>query len=104
MQITFCIRSYIYSLSRITSGNGQDVKWSLYKKGRPTYFYIIKWRVIEDYNKLSGNFKSRLNNLSDQYTKQYGNSEDDGYRKYVKVILLYMFEQCLIGKKIDKEI
>lgn len=65
---------------------------------------IIKWRVIEDYNKLSGNFKIRLNNLSKQYTKQYGNIEDDGYRKYTKVLLLYMFEQCLIGKKTDKEI
>lgn len=63
----------------------------------------IKWRVVEDINKLSGNFKTKLNNLTEQYTRLYGSENDDDYRKNVKVILLYMFEQCLIGRKTDKE-
>lgn len=63
----------------------------------------IKFRVIDDFNKLSGSFKEKLNNLTIQYTERYGNIEDDDYHFYVKTILLYMFEQCLIGKKTDKE-
>lgn len=64
---------------------------------------LIKRRVIEDYNKSGGDFKARLNNLTEQYTKQYSNLDDDGYRLNVRAILLYMFEQCLIGKKTSKE-
>ncbi len=60
---------------------------------------VLKWRVIDDYGKLAGTFKERLMNLTEQYSKQYGNNEDDEYRKCVKTVLLYMFEQCLIGKK-----
>lgn len=63
----------------------------------------IKYRVIEDFNKLSGSFKEKLNNLTIQYIEKYGNINDDDYHFYVKTILLYMFEQCLIGKKTEKE-
>lgn len=65
---------------------------------------ILKTRIISDYNKLSGNFKNRLYNLSDQYTREYGNVKDDEYAKCVKSILLYMFEQCLIGRKTENEL
>jgi hypothetical protein len=64
----------------------------------------LKRRVINDYNKLSGNFKERLYNLTDQYTTAYGNIKDDEYVKCVKSILLYMFEQCLIGRKTENEL
>lgn len=60
---------------------------------------LIKRRIIDDYNKLSGVFKKRLYNLTEQYTKQYRDVDDDGYKLSIKAILLYMFEQCLIGKK-----
>lgn len=59
----------------------------------------LKRRIINDYNKLSGNFKERLYSLTEQYTREYGNLKDDEYGKCVKSLLLYMFEQCLIGKK-----
>ena len=64
----------------------------------------LKRKIISDYNKLSGNFKERLHNLTDQYTREYGNLRDDEYAKCVTSILLYMFEQCIIGKKTDKEL
>lgn len=64
---------------------------------------LLKHRVIEDYIKLSGDFKFRLSNLTEQYTKQYSNIDDDGYRLNVRTILLYMFEQCLIGRKTSEE-
>lgn len=63
----------------------------------------LKRRIINDYNKLSGNFKERLYSLTEQYTREYGNLKDDEYGKCVKSLLLYMFEQCLIGKKTDNE-
>ena len=65
---------------------------------------VLKRRIINDYNKLSGSFKERLYNLTDQYTREYGNIKDDEYVKCVKSILLYMFEQCLIGRKTDSEL
>lgn len=64
----------------------------------------LKRRVINDYNKLSGSFKVRLYNLTDQYTTAYGNIKDDEYVKFVKSLLLYMFEQCLIGRKTENEL
>lgn len=64
----------------------------------------LKRRIISDYNKLSGNFKERLYNLTEQYTREYGNIKDDEYIKCVKSVLLYMFEQCLIGRKTEDEI
>ena len=64
----------------------------------------LKRRIINDYNKLSGNFKERLYNLTDQYTIAYGNIKDDEYVKCVKSILLYMFEQCLIVRKTENEL
>lgn len=64
----------------------------------------LKSRIINDYNKLSGTFKNRLYNLTEQYTREYGNIKDDEYLKCVKSILLYMFEQCLIGKKTTSEL
>ena len=65
---------------------------------------VLKRRVINDYNKLSGSFKERLYNLTDQYAREYGNPKDDEYAKCVKSVLLYMFEQCLIGRKTDTEL
>lgn len=64
----------------------------------------LKRRIINDYNKLSGKFKHRLYNLTDQYTTAYGNIKDDEYLNCVKSILLYMFEQCLIGRKTENEL
>lgn len=64
----------------------------------------LKGRIINDYNKLSGTFKERLYNLTEQYTTAYGNIKDDEYVKCVKSILLYMFEQCLIGRKTENEL
>ncbi|MCY3998588.1 MAG: hypothetical protein OXE55_04435 [Flavobacteriaceae bacterium] len=60
---------------------------------------LIKRRIMDDYNKLGGVFKKRLYNLTEQYTKQYSNIDDDGHKLSIKAVLLYMFEQCLIGKK-----
>jgi len=63
----------------------------------------IKWRIINDFGKLSGSFKEKLDSLTDSYTREYANIDDDEYKRYVKTVLLYMFEQCFIGKKTNEE-
>jgi hypothetical protein len=65
----------------------------------------IKRRVIHDYDsKPNGNFKSRLKSMTDHYLVKYSNENDDDYLFYIRAILIYFFEQCLIGKKTGTEI
>lgn len=65
----------------------------------------IKIRVIADLNqKTNGNFKEKLNQLSDFYIEKYSHSSDDEYLYYIRGLLLYLFEQCLIGMKTKGEL
>lgn len=61
----------------------------------------LKSKVIANYNKLSGDFKTRLNNLNEDLSER--NKNDDVYKYYVRVVLIYFFEACLIGKKAKGE-
>jgi hypothetical protein len=61
----------------------------------------LKSKVIANYNKLSGDFKTRLNNLNEDLSER--NKNDDVYKYYVRVVLIYFFEACLIGKKTKGE-
>jgi hypothetical protein len=58
----------------------------------------IKSRVRTDYKNANGNFKERLQIITDNYLRQYSAINDDVYRHNVTSVLLYLFEQCLIGK------
>ncbi len=58
----------------------------------------IKSRVRNDYKNANGTFKERLNILTENYLLQYANINDDDYRYNITGVLLYLFEQCLIGK------
>ena len=59
----------------------------------------LKSKVVNIYNKLSGDFKTRLNNLTDDLAER--NGKDDVYKSYVRAVLIYFFEICLIGKKVE---
>ncbi len=61
----------------------------------------LKFRVISGFGKLRGKFKVRLENLAENFAGKSRN--DQQYLFYVKVMLLYMFEICLIGKKVEAE-
>jgi len=64
----------------------------------------IKRRAIFDYtHKSNGIFKERLNQLTYLYLEKYSSENDDDYLYYIRGILLYLFEQCLIGVKTKKE-
>jgi hypothetical protein len=63
----------------------------------------IKFRVITDYSLTTGAFKDRLNTLTKLYLSKYSCEEDDDFRFYVRSLLIYIFEQCLIGNKTEIE-
>jgi len=62
----------------------------------------LKSRVIVGFNKLSGDFKTKMNNLNEGLAER--NKNDDIYKYYVRVVLIYFFEACLIGKKAEGEV
>jgi len=64
----------------------------------------IKQRIIYDYgNNTSGIFKVRLDMLTRFYLAKYSNEQDDDYLFYTRALLIYIFEQCLIGRKTIQE-
>jgi len=59
----------------------------------------LKNRVIDDYkNHTNGDFKTKLKQLSEHYLVKYS-PDDDDYLLCIKAVLIYLFEQCLIGRK-----
>lgn len=61
----------------------------------------LKNKIVVNYGKLSGAFKTRLDNLTEILSEK--NKDDDSYKFYVRVVLIYFFEICLIGKKVQGE-
>jgi hypothetical protein len=60
----------------------------------------IKIRLINDFNQVdSVVFKEKLNKLSTKYLEKYSSESDDEYFFFTRGLILYLFEQCLIGKK-----
>lgn len=58
-------------------------------------------KVVSDYNTFQGDFKDRLELLVQKYSSEY--PKDDDYISFVRVVLIYLFERCLIGKKTKAE-
>jgi hypothetical protein len=58
----------------------------------------IKNKIRVMYNGVSGDAKLRLERLTDQLSERYGDG-DDGIRLLVRTLLIYHFEQCIIGRK-----
>jgi len=59
----------------------------------------LKSRVVDDYNKMGGDFRQRVISLCDFYLQRFSHEDDEEYRFNIKSVLLYIFEQCLIGRK-----
>ncbi len=64
----------------------------------------LKIRIITDFNSKAGDFKSRLQQLLEKYLDKYSSENDDEYLFYIRAILIYLFEQCLIGRKTKGEL
>lgn len=61
----------------------------------------LKTKLIDCYGKLSGSFKERLEELTKQFSER--NKNDDYYVFFVRVVLVYFFESCIIGKRPESE-
>jgi len=66
-------------------------------------FEKLKHKIKYDYTNESGNFKNRLKQLIEKYLYKYASDNDDEYLYYLRAILLYLFEQCIIGDKTKAE-
>jgi hypothetical protein len=64
----------------------------------------LKVRIINDFNNKYGDFKSRLQQLTEKYLDKYSSENDDDYLFYIRAVLIYLFEQCLIGSKTKGEL
>jgi hypothetical protein len=64
----------------------------------------IKYRIVGDFNSLSGTFTEKYKNLRLIYHSKYADSNDDNYKYYIDSIILYTFEQCLFGIKTKEEL
>lgn len=66
-------------------------------------FEKLKHKIKYDYTNESGKFKKRLKQLTEKYLNKYACDSDDEYLYYLRAILLYLFEQCIIGDKTKTE-
>lgn len=66
-------------------------------------FEKLKHKIKYDYTNESANFKNRLKQLIEKYLYKYASDNDDEYLYYLRAILLYLFEQCIIGDKTKAE-
>lgn len=63
----------------------------------------IKIRIRTDFSLLpNSSFKTRINLLAKQYHEKISSLDDDCLR-FSKSLILYCFEQCIIGKRTDTE-
>jgi len=83
-----CLECFPNLRSLLAAYNGENIS-------------ALRSRIRNDYMKYHGNFKERLNYLTEEYIAKYKN--DDIYKFYVRVVLIYYFEDCLIGKKTEDE-
>lgn len=64
-------------------------------------FQKVWEKILRNYNNTFGNFKERLYSLESCLTE--GHKEDDTYCEYVRIVIIYFFERCLLGKKTLEE-
>lgn len=63
----------------------------------------IKYKIVTDFAQTKGEFKERFESQTNLYLAKYSGGPDDDYKFYVRALLIYIFEQCLIGSKTEKE-
>jgi len=80
---------YFSALRRLLTGHSDEQR------------HALRSKIRRDYRQLSGCFRERLDYLIERYSEKY--PHDDAYRFHVQVVLLYFFEQCLVGKKTQGE-
>ncbi len=73
--------------------------WSIISTFQTEEINSLKLKIKREFNNEKGNFKEKLDAISDRFLLKYANEDDDLFRYYISSLLVYCFEQCMIGKK-----
>lgn len=63
----------------------------------------LKLKIKRDFNEISGGFKLKASALTQKYMDKYTSGQDDDFEYYTRALLVYCFEQCMIGTKTSGE-
>ncbi|MEE1962784.1 hypothetical protein V1387_08825 [Allomuricauda taeanensis] len=77
--------------------------WGILSTFQTEEINILKLRIKREFNNENGSFKEKLNTLTNKYALKYSNDDDDFFNYYIRSLLVYCFEQCMIGKKTSSE-
>jgi hypothetical protein len=77
--------------------------WSILSTFQTEEINSLKLRIKRDFNNENGTFKYKLESLTNRYLHKYANEEDDYFHYYIRSLLVYCFEQCMIGRKTKNE-
>lgn len=77
--------------------------WNIISTYEPDQINALKLRIKNDFNNLKGTFKEKLDSLTEKYLDKYTSGQDDDFKYYTRALLVYSFEQCMIGEKTIKE-
>lgn len=78
--------------------------WSILSTFQTEEINTLKLRIKKEFNNETGSFKIKLDALTNRYLLKYANEDDDYFQYYIRSLLVYCFEQCMIGKKTTKEL
>ncbi len=77
--------------------------WNIIATYEPEQINSLKLRIKREFNNLKGTFKEKVNSLTEKYLDKYTSGQDDDFENYTRALLIYCFEQCMIGEKTIKE-
>jgi hypothetical protein len=72
------------------------------KNRSQTSILALRSKIRTTYISLSGTFETKLNNLTIGLAQN--KSQDDFYVHFLRIVLIYFFEQCLFGAKSTSEL
>ena len=77
--------------------------WSILATFEPEQINTLKQRIKREFNNINGDFKGKINSLTEKYLDKYTSGLDDDFEHYTRALLIYCFEQCMIGDKTNNE-
>jgi hypothetical protein len=77
--------------------------WNIIATYETEQINSLKLRIKREFNGINGTFKEKLNGLTEKYLDKYSSGQDDDFEHYTRALLVYCFEQCMIGKKTTEE-
>lgn len=77
--------------------------WNIIATYEPEQINSLKQIIKKDFNNINGTFKEKLSGLTEKYLDKYTSGQDDDFEYFTRALLVYCFEQCMIGEKTIKE-